>query len=651
MPKRFFIWLAILFYLCLSGASLAEDIKAGEFLVLSYHSVSIDAASGDDYSIDHKRFVEQMEYLRTHGYSPVSMDDILEAAEGRKALPDKPVLLTFDDAYVSYYDLVVPILREFGYPSVLGVVGSFIDNQPPKGLPEPLMTWEQIKEVASMELVEVISHTYGLHKGIQYNPPGNVWAAAVIRAYDPDKKTYETKAGYIERIKSDFNVQEEAFLKHLGFKPRGIVWPYGMYTKITVDEAKKRGMRFCLTLDEGYAGLDSIFRINRVLVQNRPIEEFIRLLSPVPAKEAFKRISGEDHVRAAQVDLDLIYDSESYEKTDYNLGRLIDRLVEMKVNTVFLQAFADPEGTGDIKSVYFHNEVLPVRADIFSHAAHQMAIRDMMVYAWMPTLSIVLPDKELNDSLRVIEKEGEAKRQSTSWYQRLTPFSDEVGRLVRGMYEDLAAHSRIHGILFQDDAYLTDHEDFHPLAVSAYRERFGNDPPSGLSGDDPESIKNWTDFKTGALISFTDHLMEGVLRYRPNTLFARNMYASVLTDPESEEWFAQNYERFLGAYDQVVIMAYPQMEKVKNASEWFEDMVKKVKEYPLGLEKTVFKVQSYDWEKSRWIKDRVLLKELRDILVSGGRHLAYYPDNVWEGRPSLKTIKLEMSSETYPFMP
>ena len=65
----------------------------------------------------------------------------------------------------------------------------------------------------------------------------------------------------------------------------------------------------------------------------------------------------------------------------------------MKVNTVFLQAFADPDGTGTIRSVYFPNKVLPVRANIFSHAVHQIIIRDMKVYAWMPTLSIELPDE------------------------------------------------------------------------------------------------------------------------------------------------------------------------------------------------------------------------------------------------------------------
>jgi len=135
------------------------------------------------------------------------------------------------------------------------------------------------------------------------------------------------------------------------------------------------------------------------------------------------------NTRAVQVDLDLIYDSDPV-KADQNLGKLIDRLAAMKVNTVFLQAFADPDGTGNIKSVYFPNRILPVRADIFSHAVHQMIIRGITVYAWMPTLSVELPDRTLNEILRVRERTDGGIRPSRSWYNRLTPFSKDKEPLI-----------------------------------------------------------------------------------------------------------------------------------------------------------------------------------------------------------------------------
>ena len=356
-------------------------------------------------------------------------------------------------------------------------------------------------------------------------------------------------------------------------------------------------------------------------------------------------------LRAVQVDLDLLVDPDSYEKTDENLGKLIDRLFEMKVNTVFLQAFADPKGTGNIESVYFPNRVLPVRADVFAWAAHQIKIRDITVFAWMPTLSIVLPDKDRNENLRVHEFNDGEHVQSTSWYKRLTPFSNEVAGLVNTLYEDLASRSQIDGILFQDDAYLTDYEDFHPAAIRKYQERFSNDVIKAAIGEDNESARDWARFKTEALIDFTHSIKKGVNKYRPNAVYARNLYAPLMEEPESELWFAQDYELFLGNYDHVVVMAYPQMEEVEDAAEWLQGLVVTARAYPRGLEKTVFKIQAYDWIKEEWIKDRVLLEQMRDVLASGGRHLAYYPDNVWEDKPALNIIKLEMSSKTYPFIP
>ncbi|NVL92871.1 MAG: hypothetical protein HWN71_07530, partial [Desulfobacterales bacterium] len=68
-------------------------------------------------------------------------------------------------------------------------------------------------------------------------------------------------------------------------------------------------------------------------------------------------------------------------------------------------------------------------------------------------------------------------------------------------------------------------------------------------------------------------------------------------------------------------------------------------------EKTVFKVQAYGWGKKTWIEDEILLGEIRDILAAGGRHVAYYPDNFWLNKPTLKKVKLAMSTKIYPFVP
>ena len=642
MVKKSVLFLLACFFLIMPKSLMAGGMESGEFLVICYHNIPAKTRPNDSYGVSQNVFIEQLEYLRTHGYHPISITEILKASEGKQKLPQKAVLLTFDDAHISYYEFVVPVLRKLGYPSVLAVVGSWIDN-PPEDIPEPLMNWEQIKEVAQSELVEIASHTFNLHKGIQYNPQGNVGSAVSVRAFDPILKKYETEAEYEQRITNDFIQQRDLLKEKLGIHPKAVVWPYGRYNQISVSVARKEGFSLCFSLDEGVANVNRLQNINRIMAGNNLLGNFIRAVKkPKPEKP---------HTRAIQVDLDLVYDPKSEEQTNRNLGKLIERLVAMEVNTVFLQAFSDPDGSGNVKSVFFPNRVLPVEMDIFSHAVHHMIIRNMKVYAWVPTLSIILPDRALNKSLRVYENENEQIRRSQSWYKRLTPFSPKVRNAAGIMYEDLAAHSQIHGVLFQDDAYLTDKEDFHPIALENYRDFFGKEISPHEFQKDSKLAMEWARYKTEVLIEFTKDLQERVRKYRPNATFARNLYATVLTDPESEKWFGQSYELFLRHYDYVVVMAYPQMEKIKRPLSWLQGLVNTTRGFPHGLEKTVFKIQAYDWSDKTWVKEGILLHEIRTIFSSGGKHIAYYPDNFLVGKPTIDKMRLEMSTRTYHLIP
>ena len=622
-----------------SGKATPTPFKEGQFLVLSYHAVALRGIAGDRYTVTQGQFAEQMDYLNTHGYHPVSLQDVLDAQDGKKTLPPKAVLLTFDDAYYSYYDFVVPLLKEYGFPSVLAVVGTFIENDPGIPLPEKLMNWAQIREVAKSPLVEVASHTYDMHKAIQYNAIGNVGPAINVRQYFPETKHYETETEYRNRLKQDFARQNALFEEKVGFKPRIVVWPFGKHNDISWNVAKDAGYRLGLTLEWGMADVTRLEKTPRVMVESIPIQAFIEsILYP-------------DHqstvTRAVQIDLDRIY-NKSFAKMDANLGKLIDRLVAMKVNRVYLQAFADPDGDGNVDSVYFYNRQLPVRTDFFSHAVHQIMIRDIEVYAWMPSLSLVFPDKAFNAKYRVQEIAKGKSRASQSWYQRLTPFSQEVREKVGMLYDDLAAYSQIDGVLFQDDAYLTDYEDYHPLAMDAYKAALGADFSPKNDGEDAKAAKAWGEYKTQVLIDYTKELKAVVKRIRPESKFARNIYANMLINPQAEAWFAQNYRTFLKSYDEVVVMAYPQMEKAGNPAKWLTRLVEEAKAAK-GLHKTVFKLQAYNWKKERWVGSEALLEEMRDVLVAGGVHLAYYPDNPLENKPDLSTIRLEMSRQTYPF--
>ena len=209
-------------------------------------------------------------------------------------------------------------------------------------------------------------------------------------------------------------------------------------------------------------------------------------------------------------------------------------------------------------------------------------------------------------------------------------------------------HAQIGGVLFQDDAYLSDFEDFNPAALNAFNEHIDRIvsieellPDAAMSGE-------WTRFKTQGLMTFTDELIAAVRRHRPGALFARNIYTRLLTQPESETWFAQNYDRFLEAYDYTVVMAYPRMEQAEQPVPWLRALADVAGRAPDGLTKTIFKLQAYDWRTDEWIPKSELLKQMQAVLAAGIRHLAYYPDNFRIEKPDLDMIKLEMSTHSRP---
>ena len=94
--------------------------------------------------------------------------------------------------------------------------------------------------------------------------------------------------------------------------------------------------------------------------------------------------------------------------------------------------------------------------------------------------------------------------------------------------------------------------------------------------------------KPRRLIDVTNAIAQAVRRHRPDALFARNIYARLLTQLEAETWFAQNYRRFLAAYDYTVVMAYPQMEKADDPTAWLQKLAAAAVVAPIGSGKNRF---------------------------------------------------------------
>ena len=180
--------------------------------VLMYHKVGDD--KDNDAVIREDLFREQMKFLKDNGYNPLTMDQLYDYVVNGAAVPEKPVVLTFDDGYADTYSIVYPIMKEYGFPATVFINPGDVGTR---------LTWDQVRE---------------MHKnGITIS---NI-----------------TKA-------------QEALAKEVGIKDNPwFCYPYGDKNEFTDSASKKAGIKMGMAMKSGWAHTgDNPYNILRVWVGN-----------------------------------------------------------------------------------------------------------------------------------------------------------------------------------------------------------------------------------------------------------------------------------------------------------------------------------------------------------------------------------------------
>ena len=626
--------------------------------VIGYHEVTDDKdALIPQYSVTTAHFEEQVRYLQKNGFHFISVDQLLKAHQGKISLPEKPVLLTVDDGYENFYQNVYPFVKANKVPVVLAVVGSWLEPKPNQMVNfgdeeiarNKILTWAQLKEMSQSGYVEIASHSYNLHRGIIGNPQGNSEPAATTRFYDAKTKTYEGDGAYAKRIYDDLKKNNDLIKAHGIPSPRVMVWPYGRYNLETVRIAKELGMPITVSLDDGPVYLKkSLGAINRILV-----EHDMTLNSLSREIEIRDKNRGDNYrpQKIMHVDLDYIYDPDPAQQ-ERNLGNLLDRIQQMHITTVYLQAFSDPDANGSADMVYFPNRYIPVRADLFNRVAWQIQSRTQVtrLYAWMPLLAWELPKSNPVSKDLVVTQQPKNSDHLNMGYIRLSPFSPEARQTIKEIYRDLAKSTPFDGLLFHDDVTLSDYEDASPYALKAYASAGLSTNLEQVRNNDAE-LEKWTKFKTNYIDNFALQLAGEVRQYQPFLMTARNLYAQVALNPYAENWYAQSLEQSLKRYDFTAIMAMPYMEQAENKDKFYQDIVNRVKSYPNGLHKTVFELQAENWRTNEPVPSQELGDTIESLYKQGALHVAYYPDDPIKQLPNVDIMRKAFDSKSDRIVP
>ncbi len=219
--------------------------------ILMYHYISEPPADADVYRVDlsvtPEMFRQQMAYLHKNGYTPISFYDLTTAIVSYSELPEKPVLLTFDDGYLDNYEVAYPILQEFGFKGTFFIVTEFVD----KGR-EGYMTWAHIEEMARQG--------QGIESHSRTHPE--------LVGKSRDSLIWEILGA------------QETIAAHTGKRPRYFCYPGGYYDEATIQMLQELDYWGAVTTQSGsWHGFDDRFEWRRVRMRNSTtMTEFIRLV-------------------------------------------------------------------------------------------------------------------------------------------------------------------------------------------------------------------------------------------------------------------------------------------------------------------------------------------------------------------------------------
>ena len=364
-------------------------LQDNQFVTLTFHDVRDDVAKRGDrdvYAISTKNLGQYLEWIQREGWHPIRLEDIWLARQGKKALPNKALLLTFDDGALSSYNRVFPLLKQYKTPAVFAIPTSWINGNTKDAYEAygkgNLMTWPQMREMVASGYAEFVSHSDNMHRGILANPQQNMQPAAITREYIEKQKRYETESEYQSRVVADLKKSKQTLDRELGINSRAIFWPYGAVTTETEELAAQAGLPMSFSLGSVAPLADSVKTYQRALIMDNPTPEMINqemleflnyVRAPYKQRKSFLRFD------LAEMQ------SANNEQFNQKLGQLLDKVDGLKTSTLILKAVSDSNGDGKIDVAYFPNRQLKMQQDMLNRVVWQSRTRiSNRVYAELP---------------------------------------------------------------------------------------------------------------------------------------------------------------------------------------------------------------------------------------------------------------------------
>ena len=280
------VLVCVLFVFALRADPTRQVLSAPEtrrLPIVMYHHVLPDKARAGRYVLPVQQLEQDLQYLQSCGYRSVTVDDLVSFVRGERDLPEKIVMLTFDDGYQSAEDYVLPLLEKTDMKAVLSVVGQFAQTYTDSGdrnVRYASLSWDALRRLKDSGRFELQSHSYDLHSNKKNGRRGLAQLPG------------ESEQNYRAMLTADLQRNQEAIQTNTGATPTALVYPYGAFSPATTQIAKDCGFLSTMTCEEQVNTVtlgepDCLYGLGRF---NRPAGKssaaFFQKLGIVPAENA-----------------------------------------------------------------------------------------------------------------------------------------------------------------------------------------------------------------------------------------------------------------------------------------------------------------------------------------------------------------------------
>lgn len=197
-----------------------RPVNPADIPVLNYHKVDTTYHA---LCLSPQEFDEQMRYLYDNGYHTITPDQLTGYLKYGKELPDKPVMITFDDGYLDNYTNAYFIMKKYGFTATIFLVTNMVGQDP------RFVNWDQVREMRKNGIV-FGSHTAN-HVALNKLTP--------------------------EEVLTELTESSQEVERQLGFKPRYFAYPTGAYNLQIEQLVRQAGYRAAFTIRYGQAGMES----------------------------------------------------------------------------------------------------------------------------------------------------------------------------------------------------------------------------------------------------------------------------------------------------------------------------------------------------------------------------------------------------------